>query len=139
MTFDYRRVNPEALDAVWSELQPQVDRGLAHGQGDETESAFLKECVRHGKFQMWVALKNENEVVAGLILSVKNTKIKKVWVELLVGKNMPEWIDEFESLLADFRDLIGAQCIEASCRAGLAKYLKSRGWKQKAIIMSLEQ
>ncbi len=87
--------------------------------------------------QMWVS-HEDGQIDSGIIISVtQNLNGQKVWVELLAGEDMDSWVDDMEGSLKKFQDFIGAMCVEASCRPGLAKYLKRRGWKEKAIVMEL--
>lgn len=130
-------VPPEQAHSIWPVLEPMIARGLAHGQGDATTSSHMLSKVLDGSFLLWVALVDE-EPVAGVILSVKvDDGGKKLWIEMLVGKESKSWADNLEQLVSDFRRLTGSRCIEASCRPGLARILKRRGWKQKAVIMEL--
>jgi hypothetical protein len=130
-------VPPASVGAVWAALSPMIEKGLSHGQGDETSPEQMRAAIERGDMQMWVVHEGE-DIKAGIVLSVTDAAVRKLWVEMLVGRDMGEWIDELERLVCDFRDLIGAGCVEASCRPGLAKYLARRKWKRKAIIMSLE-
>lgn len=131
------RVEPENVGLVWAELEPMILKGLSRGQGDECHPEVMKARIVAGDLQLW-AVVEDDELTGACVLSVRDSAVRKVWVELLAGKNMDSWADELEGLLKDFRDLLGASCVEASCRPGLAAYLKERGWKQKAIIMSLK-
>lgn len=73
-----------------------------------------------------------------MVVSVKQYPTgRKLFVELLVGTDMEQWVDQLERVLIECRDLVGAMCIEASCRIGLAKKLGKRGWSKKAIVMEL--
>lgn len=114
-----------------------IRKGLSHGQGDESTPEQLKAAIERGESQLWVIHEGE-DIKAGVVVSVTDTAVRKVWVDLLAGRDMNEWLPELVSTLADFRDLVGAKCVEASCRPGLAKHLKPLGWKRKAIVMSLE-
>ena len=131
-------VTPETLAYVWTEIEPMVKRGLSHGQGDGTTSNHMLAAIAGGQMSLWV-IHRGREVVAGIVLSFSEHDVcKKLFVEMLAGKDMPVWADQLEGLLKDVKELIGATCIEASCRPGLAKFLSGRGWKEKAIVMEMK-
>lgn len=114
-----------------------VKRGLAHGQGDGTTSDHMLGKILKGDLYLWAIIDGE-EVLAGVVLSVrvKDTGLK-VWVEMLAGKDRDLWADELVELLSDFQKLIGARCVEASCRPGIARLMKQMGWREKAVVMEL--
>lgn len=115
-----------------------VEKGLSHGQGDETSVDHMKDAIKAGHMAMWVVHEGD-DIKAALVLSlVETVNGRKVWVEMLAGENMDEWVRDLQDMLVMFRDYVGGHCIEASCREGLAKYLKGLGWKRKAVIMTLE-
>jgi hypothetical protein len=114
-----------------------IERGLSKGQGDWMSSSRLLERVLLGKSHLWAIHENQ-EVIALVIFAVRSNELMtKIIVELLAGQEMPLWSEKVQELLLDFKDIIGADCIDASCRPGLAKYLSKSGWSKKAIIMEL--
>ncbi len=128
-------VQPNQVDAVFAQLEPMIGKGLTVGQADSTTPEHFLAEIRRGDAQLWVVHEGE-EIKAGIVTAVRVYPTgRKVYVDLLVGRNMDEWVDELEQVLMDYRDLIGAMCVEASCRFGLAKKLGKRGWKRKAVIM----
>lgn len=130
-------VSSATVDWVWSSLGPQIERALSHGQGDEVSSAYIKEMVRWGRMSMWVVHEGQ-QLLAGLIFTVRESRVRKMYVEVLAGVRMDAWVDHLEQLMRDYAKEIGADCIEASCRGGLARRLGRRGWNQKAMIMELK-
>jgi len=128
-------VPPMMVDAVFDQLGEQINKGLRQGQGDGTTELEMRLAVKSGDMQMW-AVHDDESVSAAMILSVtQHSTGRKIFVELLAGKNIDAWVGDLEALLMDYQKLVGAMCVEASCRRGLAKYLKGRGWKTKAVIM----
>ena len=127
------------VDYVWEQMSSQIEKGLRHGQGDSTTSLELKMAIQRGDMTLWVVHEGEN-IQALIVLSVSvHAAGRKLFVELLAGTGMDEWVGELEGLLKDYRDLLGAFCIEASCRRGLAEKLKRRNWKTKAVVMECPQ
>jgi hypothetical protein len=130
------RVEPQTLDFVWSALRPQILKALSLGAGEHYTEPYYFDAVKSGAMAMWVGHEAEH-IVAGGILSVQqHPKHKTVFVELLAGERLDAWLPQVETLLKEFKGLVGATTIEASCRPGLAK--KLAGWKTKAILMELE-
>lgn len=130
-------VRPHQVDVVWPLIEEWVERGLRHGQGDESTPEQLKNTVVTGDNLLWIAVIGDR-LQAALFVAVQDTNVRKLFVDMLVGENMDTWIDAMQSKLVTFKDLMGATCIESSCRPGLAKYLRKLGWKPKATIMSFE-
>lgn len=127
------------VDDIFDRLQSQVTKALSHGQADGTTEIEMRLAVKAGQMQMW-AMHDDEQVYAAMVLSVtQHSTGRKIFVELLAGKNIDDWVADLEALLVDYKELVGAMCIESSCRVGLAKYLKGRGWKTKAVIMEAPQ
>lgn len=129
------QVSPEQAEVVWPQFLPFVERGLRHGQGDSMAPCHLLHALKSGEMAFWIAHEGE-ELMGGMILEVNQFPTKKVvFVVMLIGTKFEKWVDEMESALKNYRDINGADCIEASCRKGLVKKLMKRGWSQKAVIM----
>ena len=130
-------VTPEMLDHVWSSQIEMIERGLRHGQGNDVTSDDMLAGILLGRWLMWV-IHRGTDIIAIVVLSVITTpRKKKLFVELIAGRDLPSWYVQLHDLLIDFKEVIGADCIEASCRPGLAKYLSEMGWSKKATIMEL--
>jgi len=128
-------VTPDEVDSIWPHFLPFVVKGLKHGQGDSIAPCHVLKAIKAQQMRFWVAHEGEN-IKGGMVLEVNDFPTKKVvFVVMLLGENFEEWVDEMEAQLKNYRDINGADCIEASCRKGLVKKLMKRGWKQKAVIM----
>jgi len=128
-------VPPHMAGQVWPHVEPHVMRGLKHGQGDETTSHHMLAAVLQGHRSLWVIHKGTN--ILGCVVWKLNQydTCKKIWVDIIAGKDMNEWYDMTTDLLLDYMDLVGAKCLEGSARPGMAKVMKKHGAKVKAIIM----
>ena len=128
-------VPPNLITTVFEHLRPQIEKALRNGQGDGTTADHILAAILNDQMTLWVVHEGE-QIVAGVVISLLHQPNgNKLFVELLAGTGMDKWVGELEQILKDARDLTGATCIEASCRLGLAKKLRARNWKQKAIIM----
>jgi hypothetical protein len=130
------RVEPQTLDFVWSALRPQILKALSLGAGEHYTESYYFDAVKSGAMTMWVGHEGRQVVAGGIISVQQHPKHKTVFVELLAGERLDAWLPQVETLLKEFKELVGATTIEASCRPGLAK--KLAGWKTKAILMELE-
>jgi hypothetical protein len=131
-------VPPEQVNLVWAHSRNLIMKALSKGQADaSSESEYLEE-LSDGNMQMWV-VHSASDVKAVVVVSIVDFgKIKKVMVNLIAGDGMPQWSDLVKQTLLDLKDMVGASCVEASCRLGLAKFLTGEGWSKKAIIMELK-
>ena len=132
---EWLSVPPEQVGAVWMKLKPMIERGLSSGQGSDTTVDHMLLAVLQGTSMLWVAMQ-EDDPVAGVILRQMETDTgKKLWIDMLAGKDQGLWADQLEILVGDYARLTGSRGIECSCRPGLARILERRGWLKKSIIM----
>lgn len=137
--FEVSYVPPEEVDFVWEQILPMVERGLSHGQGDCTTPEHLMDAIKRGDMQLWTVHAG-NDIYAGMVLEVvKHPAKKTLFVVLLAGREMGQWIEKLERLLIDYGDHIEADAIETSCRNGMARRLEQRGWYKKAVIMAVKK
>lgn len=128
-------VDKESLPLVWRALGPQIKKGLSVGMGPRTTERILYSAVEDGSCAMW-AIHDDKVIKAAVILSVKTyPNLRTLFVELLAGSNLDEWIDELNQLLTEYKTRVRADIIEACARPGLAKRLKQ--WKTKAVLVEM--
>lgn len=128
-------VTQESLPEVWHKLRPQILKALDSGMGSHYTEAHYYQSVFSGKMTMWAF--HEADIVAIGIISVsEHPKDKSVFIELLAGSRLNDWIGLVEPLLEEYARQVGATTIEASCRPGLIKRLKN--WRPVAVLMRLE-
>lgn len=136
-------VPPADVGKVWGQISPMIQDALQHGQGDGMAvDAVLLELAK-GTRSLWLIHDGDPEaggfeIKAAVVTSLSEVPGRghKIYVDLLAGRRMGEWVQELQDALNQAAELTGAFCIEASCRRGLAKYLQQNmGWKVKAIIM----
>ncbi len=130
------RVDASTLDYVWQSLRPQIQSALSKGAGQHMTEAHYFEQVKTGAMVMWVGHEGD-QIIAGGILSIQQHPAQTaLFVELLAGKNIDQWLSQVEPLLHEFKQAVGATTIEALCRPGLAKKLTR--WSHKASLMELK-
>ena len=95
----------------------------------------ILQALKQGDMILWIC-HEDRQIKAGMVLEVNQFPTKKVvFVVILVGQNMDEWVDEMEAMLIRYRDAIEADCIECSARKGLVRKLMQRNWRVKAHIL----
>lgn len=128
-------VLPNQAAAVWPAVEPMIIRALRHGQGDSTTPEYVLSAILRGISSMWVA-HDGPEILGCVVFRVEDKDIcRKIWIDFVAGKDLPRWYHQVHELLLDYMELVGAKCIEGSCRPGMARVLKKMGARQKAIIM----
>lgn len=128
----------EAVDYVWESQAHMVKRGMRMGVADWGTADWLLGRIKNELSLLWAVHRGE-EVMGIIVTTVEsNDLMKKLFVQLLAGKNMDEWNWEHNTqVFRKYVEYVGADCVEAACRPGMARFLKNKGWSQKAIIMEL--
>lgn len=128
-------VNPEVAASIWPTIEPMIARALRHGQGDNTTPEYVLAAILQKLSTLWVA-HDGNEILGCVVFRVQEQDVcRKVWIDFIAGRDFMRWYRQTHDLLLDYMEVIGAKCIEGSCRPGMARFLKKMGSKQKAIIM----
>lgn len=128
-------VTEETLDHVWQSLLPKIQRALSTDAGENYTEEYYYHSVKSGAMQMWVSHEGETIRGAGIISTHNTPKGSVVFIEILAGEKLDEWLDEVEPLLKQYARQIGATTIEALCRPGLVKKLNK--WRPVATLMRL--
>jgi len=118
-------------------MLPHIERGLRHGEGDTITAEFIRLSLLAGEMQAWaISEKGCDGILAVLVFRILcDERGRRLYVVMLAGVRMAEWVEEVEQMLIDYKDIIGARCIRASCRVGLARILGKRGWTRQSVIM----
>jgi len=113
---------------------PKIREGLEHGEGDCLTEEHIYKSILAGQMGMWVI--HNPEIVGAVIFSILEYPAKKtIFVEMLVGENLSSWIQGLQDTARKYKQEIGADTIEASCRKGFLRVL--RDWRTKAYQMEL--
>lgn len=114
-----------------------LQKALMKGQGNGMSVGVVLNELERGTRQLWV-IHEEMDIQAAVVIALIDVpgRGQKLLVDLLAGNGMDEWVNELQDTLNQAAEVTGAFCIEASCRPGLAEYLKQNmGWKVKAIVL----
>lgn len=120
---------------VWPAIEPMIARALRHGQGDNTTPEYVLAAILQGNCMLWIAHEGSDIFGCCVFRIQEHDVCRKIWIDFVAGRDLNRWYHQVHELLLDYVELIGAKCIEGSCRPGMAKFLKKMGAKQKAIIM----
>ena len=138
-SLDVSQVTGEQINEHWELFAPWIQRALNQGQGDGLPADELRPDLVAGTRQLW-AIHDQDEIRAVAVISVAQAPHigHKVVVDTLSGDGIDEWIGVLVEALKELQEIMGAHCIEASCRPGLGRYMKRLGWSHKATIMELK-
>lgn len=135
---DVSQVTGEQINEHWELFAPLIQKALNQGQGDGMPADEFRPQLVSGAKQLW-AIHNQDEIRAVAVISVDERVGAgyKIIVETLGGEGIDDWIGVLVERLQELKEIMGAYCIEASCRPGLARYMKRLGWSHKATIMEI--
>lgn len=131
------RVYPDALEFVWPQIEPKVLKSLEHGAGDSLSIEKIKTAILSGDMELW-AVHEDRDVSAGIILqALQRDKGIALYVVLVAGEGWTKSASQVNQKLKEYAQEIGAYTVEATCRKGMARWLEELGWKEKAILMEM--
>lgn len=130
-------VPAETVPYVWSSQIEMIERGISKGQGDWGSAEEMLDQILKQEARLLVVHRGDDIIAIVVVSARANKHMMKIFVQLTAGRDIKQWVDIVNEKLLELKDLMGANCIEASCRPGLAKFLKGKGWSQKATIMEL--
>jgi hypothetical protein len=104
-----------------------IERGLQDNPSYTVEDVM--DGLRSGYFQCF----EEDKGIA--ITKFAGFRDKRLLVFLLVGEDLDDWKNSMDGKLERFAKENGCSCIEAYCRPGLQKSLKSLGWKTEQLVL----
>ena len=130
-------VSKDMIPRVWSALAPEIEKAMSSGQGDECTPETIAASLGAGLSEMW-AIHDQTRLMGCVVIAIEQSSTRKVWVDLLAGFEMDTWVGKLEEVLKAYAEQVGASCVEASCRPGLARNLEKRGWRKKAVIMEIK-
>jgi hypothetical protein len=129
-------VEPGDTADMWARFRPQALKALRHGAGQHMTEDYYLQALESGDMAM-IAVGAGTPDAIGIFSTLIYPSGKVLFVELLAGHKLSDWLPFIEPVLKQYRDQIGATTIEASCRPGLAKKLTN--WKRKAVLMELSE
>jgi len=116
---------------VWPRVKDMIERAcdITLTPGDVYESIANRTTC------LWLLTEDE-QTIAAMTTQTKEHDGHR-WVEVMTigGERFAEWSGDLQGALERYCKQEGADSIRTVCRGGMAKWLKTLGWKQKQIIM----
>ena len=129
----------EELDKVWSMVEKDIKSALAYS-GQLTDSDFVYETAKQGKFQVWVIWDKDEKITTNKYYGVVVTEIikrkhgKVCHVYIVTGRQMSKWqhlISEIEKFAED-KD---CKRMELIARPGWQKVYNNYGYKRTHVVL----
>jgi hypothetical protein len=118
-------VNPDDVEYVWHEVEPLIEKALAHADGELYPEDVLS-LIFDERQTLWVGMKDGEIFCAGVTEIITYPRKRVLRVITFATKNGHDykyWKD-FEEVIEGFGVRHGCSSIEAWTRKGLAKKLK---------------
>lgn len=126
-------------DAVvgWDQIQGPLAKYIKH---DDTwsEEQILR-MVMQGDAMVWT-VHDKDKIIAILIIRSRSYRESDKFIEVMIaaGERFDDWADDVMVALKRYADQECAAGLRAMCRPGMAKWLKSVGWKHMHTIMEFK-
>ena len=129
----------EELDKVWSLVEKDIKNALAYS-GQLTDSDFVYETAKQGKFQVWVIWDKDEKITANKYYGVVVTEIiqrkygKVCHVYIVTGRQMSKW-QHLISEVEKFAKEEGCKMMELIARPGWQKVYNNHGYKRTHVVL----
>lgn len=136
MSYTVSAVLPALVDLLWPQvinyLQDAIDR--SHG---ETDEATTKNDVIHGD-AILVVIYKESKIYGAAVVRKRtfDTGINAIFVSLLGGINMPDWIDSAYDVAKEIGKSLDCTVMYCVGRDGWEKVLKHIGFTRAYTILT---
>ena len=123
----------EDVYRIWGRVQPHVENALSRDGGMSAHDVLCR--LVEGRWLLFVVLSGD-DIVASLVV-FKNELQRKTALEVLTagGERFHGWSGlvqaELERMAADLE----CDCIRATCRPGMTKWLENIGYKSRQTIV----
>lgn len=118
-------VNPDDVEYVWHEVQPLIDKALAHAEGELYSEDVLQRIFDETQ-TLWLGMKDGEIFCSGvteIITYPRKRVLRIITFATKSGHDYKHWKD-FIEVIEGFGVRHGCSAIEAWTRKGLAKKLK---------------
>ena len=128
------RIPIEELDKVWSLVEKDIKNALAYS-GQLTDSDFVCDTLKEGKFQLWVLWDKKQSKAVDKYFGVVVTEIikrkfgKVCHIYIMTGKQRTKW-QHLITKVEDFAKQEGCKMMELIARPGWQKVYNNHGYKK---------
>lgn len=126
-----RKTIIDDVTRCWPWLESAIRRGMPGGILTHNLEDVIQ-LVLNGDAQLWSV---EDGCMLTYITTFPRCKIVEVWC---MGGNFENIAETHELAMVDFAKSIGATALHVRGRRGWARRLKSRGYEQHQVIMTLD-
>ena len=132
----------EELDKVWSMVEKDIKSALAYS-GQLTDSDFVYETAKQGKFQVWVIWDKNEKITTNKYYGVVVTEIikrkhgKVCHVYIVTGRQMSKW-QHLISGIEKFAKEENCKMMELITRPGWQRVYNNHGYKKTHVVLEKE-
>jgi len=136
------RIPIEELDKVWSMVEKDIKSALAYS-GQLTDSDFVYDLAKQGKFQVWVLWDKEQKITTNKYFGVVVTELikrkfgKVCHIYIMTGRQRNKW-QHLISKIENFAKEEGCEMMELIARPGWQKVLKIFDYKRTHVVLEKE-
>ena len=127
------------VDEVWSLVKRNIQEALSYS-GNHTDSDFVYQTIKDGKFQLWVvwdkSKKTVKEQYNGVVVTeiVKRKLKQSCNIFIVSGKNRQQW-QHLISVLEDFALKNECTNMELIARQGWEKIMEQFNYKKTHVVL----
>lgn len=127
------------IDAAWPDMVKYVENADELSRGTLTPET-IRTALRERDMQALVAVDEDGEVIGVAIteIMVALSGLRILNIVALVGDRFDEWKAEGDRVLRAWAQSIDTPMIHMTGRRGWTKKLASLGWKESAVLMTLD-
>ena len=125
-------VNKECVPLIWPKIEPIIQRILDVDK-DRYDTNDILDEILDGILQVWIGSENDEIEVVVLTKIVPFKKKNVVFIEMLGGKNLYNWINNID-IIKQWGTENNCESIEIIGRPGFRKILKDFNFKEKRVI-----
>jgi hypothetical protein len=136
------RIPIQELEKVWSMIEKDIKSALAYSS-QLTDSDFVFDLAKEGKFQIWVLWDKEQKITANKYFGVVVTELikrkfgKVCHIYIMTGRQRNKWqhlINEVEN----FAKEEGCKMMELIARPGWQRVLNLFDYKRTHVVLEKE-
>lgn len=120
------------IEQVW----PHVVELVAAACDVTLTPADVLASISERRACMWLVEDVDGEILACMVTRVASNGDRR-WLEVLTiaGSGWASWIAEIQAALERYAEQERCECIRATCRPGLERWMNEIGWRKRQIIM----
>jgi hypothetical protein len=128
MSVEISFIPKECIALVEDQLRPLIRKLEPYLEGRFDEDSLV-ETLKGGSMDLWVAVTDNDKIIAIQITQVQSYPLKKVLFSLFTaGENMALWADKMTEALVDIARENGCSSIEGRGRPGWRRFLNQYGF-----------